>query len=176
MTVPFRIAYALALLSAGLLVAPMATAQTPGTLPVPTPAAETVRPQQPRGPRPAPVNIKALPKNISGDETIKLMREYVGDLGVQCEFCHAQNPTTKRNDFASDANPVKDIARYMITMTADLNDKYLADMPGRMYADPITCGTCHRGAKHPTVFTPTPQAREARPPAATQPGPVPQTN
>jgi hypothetical protein len=128
-----------------------------------TPGVEASRPAPPRGPRPAPVNIKALPKNISGEELIKLMRQYEGDLGVQCQFCHAQNPT-KRSDFVSDANPRKDVARYMITMTADLNDKYLAEMPNRMYADPITCGTCHRGAKHPTVFTPTAQAPDNRPP------------
>jgi hypothetical protein len=124
------------------------------------------QPGQPRAPRPAPTNIKALPKTISGDDLIKLMHEYEGDLGVGCEFCHAQNPATKRNDFASDANPTKDVARYMITMTADLNDKYLAEMPDRRYADPITCGTCHRGEKHPSVFVPKPQAaRPATPPA-----------
>jgi hypothetical protein len=130
-------------------------------------------PQQPRPPRPAPTNIKALPKNISGDDLIKLMREYEGDLGVGCEFCHAQDPTTKRNNFASDANPTKDVARYMITMTADLNDKYLAEMPDRRYADPITCGTCHRGEKHPSVFVPKPQERPAAPPAAATPAAKP---
>jgi hypothetical protein len=122
--------------------------------------------QRPRGPRPAPTNIKALPKNITGDQLIKLMHQYEGDLGVECEFCHAQNPTTKRNDFASDANPTKDVARYMILMTADLNDKWLNDMPDRRYADPITCGTCHRGEKHPSVFVPAPQTHQSARPAA----------
>ena len=93
------------------------------------------------------------------------MRQYEGDLGVNCEFCHAQNPTTKRLDPASDANPVKDTARFMISLTADLNDKYLADMPDRRYADPITCGTCHRGESHPSVFVPKPRARPAGAPA-----------
>jgi hypothetical protein len=111
-----------------------------------------------------------LPKNISGDDVFKLMRQYAGDLGVECEFCHAQNPTTKRLDPASDANPIKETARYMITMTADLNDKYLAEMPERMYADPITCGTCHRGAKHPSVFVPAP--RPQGPPPGGMPPPA----
>ena len=128
---------------------------------------------RPVAPRPAPANIKALPKNISGDDLIKLMQQYEGDLGVGCDFCHAQNPATKRSDFASDANPTKDVARYMITMTADLNDKYLAEMPDRRYADPITCGTCHRGEKHPSIFVPKPQVRPATPAATATPAAPP---
>src|SRR6266850_173547 len=81
----------------------------------PAPPAQTARP--PRGPRPNPTNIKVLPKNITGDEVIKVMHQYEGDLGVECEFCHARNPETKRNDSPSDANPVKDQARLMIKMT-----------------------------------------------------------
>ena len=108
-----------------------------------------------QAPPPGPTNIKALPKNISMGEVNKLMFQYQGDLGVTCEFCHVSpDPATKRTDYASDGNQIKEVARYMIGMTADLNDKYLAEMPDRMYADPITCGTCHRGAKHPSVFSP----------------------
>src|SRR3982074_2463167 len=79
-----------------------------------SPAAQTAAP---RGPRPNPTNIKAFPKNITGDEVIKVMHQYEGDLGVDCAFCHARNPETKRNDFPSDANPVKEKARMMIKMT-----------------------------------------------------------
>jgi len=153
----------LLVLAAALLSASLAVSQTPDA-----PAAAP-RPQQPRGPRPAPTNLKALPKNTTGDQVLVYMRQYTGDLGVECEFCHAQNPDTKRLDAASDANPVKESARYMITMTAELNEKWLADMPNRMGADPITCGTCHRGAKHPSVFVPTPRQQAPRPPAATPP-------
>jgi hypothetical protein len=162
---PRMIARTLATLSALVLSYALAAAQTPPA----TPPAPGQGQGQQRGPRPAPTNIKALPKNITGDQVIKLMRQYEGDLGVQCEFCHAQNPATKRNDFASDANPTKDVARYMITMTAELNDKWLAEMPDRRYADPITCGTCHRGEKHPSVFTPPPPAPRAGAPAAAPP-------
>ena len=111
--------------------------------------------------RPGPTNIKALPKDISEADLIKLMREYTGDLGVQCSFCHAQDPTTRRTDFASDANPKKDTARTMIRMTADINGKYLASLPDG--ADPVTCGTCHQGQSHPPAFVPKPPA--PRPPA-----------
>ena len=148
-----------ALLCAAALSTGIALAQTPPAAP---PAGAQPGGQsggQPRGPRPAPTNLKVLPKTMSGDDVIKLMRQYEGDLGVECEFCHAAAAPGQRRDNASDANPKKDVARYMISMTADLNDKYLADMPDRRYADPITCGTCHRGEKHPSVFVPPPQQR-----------------
>jgi Photosynthetic reaction centre cytochrome C subunit len=85
------------------------------------------------------------------------MHQYEADLGVECGFCHARNPETKRNDFASDANPLKNTARIMIKMTSDLNAKYLTQLSGDHKSDdPITCGTCHRGMSHPAVFVPKP--------------------
>jgi Photosynthetic reaction centre cytochrome C subunit len=93
------------------------------------------------------------------------MHQYEADLGVSCEFCHtAPDPTTHRADRASDANPMKDKARFMIQMTADLNNKYLAQLPDRHDTDPVTCGTCHRGEKHPSVFAPTARPDATRPP------------
>ncbi len=127
--------------------------------PAPTPQPQGVG--QRRGPRPNPTNIKALPKDITGDEVIKIMHQYEGDLGVECEFCHARNPETRRNDFASDANPVKDKARVMIKMTDDLNAKYLTQLSDHKAADLVSCGTCHRGMSHPEAFVP--KARENRP-------------
>ncbi len=128
-----------------------------------------------RPPQPGPTNIKALPKDISRDNLIKLMRQYAGDLGVECEFCHAQNPTTKRNDFASDANPMKDKARVMIAMTDAINSKYLAQLADHKSTDaPATCGTCHRGASEPTAFVPPPPPpRPAGPPPAGAAAPTP---
>jgi hypothetical protein len=121
-------------------------------------------------PQPGPTNIKALPKDISRADLIKVMRQFAGDLGVQCEFCHAQNPTTHRNDFASDANPKKDTARVMIAMTEAINTKYLTQLANHTASDtPVTCGTCHRGESHPSVFVP--QARPAGGPPA--PGATP---
>jgi hypothetical protein len=155
-----------------LLLAPcLAAAQTPPAAPPQQPAGQQRPGGQPRGPRPAPTNLKALPKTTTGDEVIKLMRQYEGDLGVECEFCHAQDPTTHRNNFASDANPIKDTARYMIVMTAEINAR-IDDMPGKMYADPVTCGTCHRGEKHPSVYVPPARPQGQRPPGG---GPPPAT-
>jgi hypothetical protein len=94
------------------------------------------------------------------------MHQYEGDLGVECEFCHARNPETRRNDFASDANPMKDAARVMIKMTDDLNAKYLTQIIGdHKPENPITCGTCHRGMSHPEPFVPKPHERANPQPA-----------
>jgi Photosynthetic reaction centre cytochrome C subunit len=139
--------------------------------PATAPAAQTARP--PRGPRPNPTNIKALPKDITGDEINKLMHQYEGDLGVECEFCHARNQETKRNDFPSDANPIKETARSMIKMTDDLNTKYLAQLSTRKSTALVTCGTCHRGMSHPEVFVPKQHEQGNRPPAATAPSTPP---
>jgi cytochrome c553 len=140
--------------------------------PAPAPAAQTGRP--PRGPRPNPTNIKALPKDITGDDVIKLMHQYEGDLGVECEYCHARNAATRRNDFPSDANPVKEKARLMIKMTDDLNTKFLAQLSDHKSTDAVTCGTCHRGMAHPDPFVPKPHEPGNRPPAAAQqPSPQP---
>ena len=110
-----------------------------------------------------PRNLKVLPPDTN---LRAVMGGYSGALGVGCEFCHAApDPTTHRSDRASDANPVKETARGMIQMTADLNTKYLAQIPGIHDADPITCGTCHRGQSHPPAFVPAPRPEGNRPPA-----------
>jgi hypothetical protein len=151
-----------------LAFAATAFAQTP-TAPAGTPPAGQAHP--PRGPRPAPTNLKALPKDTTGDQVIAIMHGYTGALGVECEFCHARNPETKRNDFASDANPVKDKARLMIKMTENINSQFVSQLNPKP-ENPVTCGTCHRGVPQPTVFTPTPQERAPRP--ATPPTTPPQ--
>jgi hypothetical protein len=122
-------------------------------------------------PMPAPANLKVLPKDISHDDLIKRMRQYEGDLGVECGFCHAQDATTHRTDFASDANPMKDKARVMIAMTEAINTKFLTQLADHKATDdPATCGTCHRGASEPTAFVPAPRQRPGgTPPAGAAP-------
>jgi len=156
-----RLRLSSALLCALTLSSCLAYAQAPA----PPAAGAPPAGQAPR-PRPAPTNLKVLPKTMTGDQVVAQMRLYTGYLGVECGFCHAEDPVTKRPNAALDTNPMKDTARFMIAMTSDLN-AHLDTMPGKMYADPVTCGTCHRGEKHPSVFVPPPRAPQApRPPAA----------
>jgi hypothetical protein len=103
---------------------------------------------------PRPSNLKVLPKEISGDDIDKLMHQYQLSLGVPCGYCHAENEKTKQIDFVSDENPVKETARFMISMTNDINNKYLAQLGDRRYAEPFTCGNCHQGRVQPPAFEP----------------------
>jgi hypothetical protein len=148
----------LPVLCMGLLAALPASAQT--ATPAGSPPAAAPGPRGPRTPY-VPKNLKVLPDNT---DLRKVMGGYEGDLGVECSFCHAAPLPGQRPDRASDANPMKDKARYMITMTQDLNTKYLAQVPNRKFADqPITCGTCHRGQSHPSVFVAPPRQEGPRP-------------
>jgi|GEM_PF-1641695 len=76
------------------------------------------------------------------------MRGFNAALGVQCTFCHVQG------DFASDANPKKDVARKMISMIGKID----AAFPSSSGAYPagyheVDCVTCHRGAAKPVTET-----------------------
>ena len=124
------------------------------------------------GPMPKPTNLKVLPQDISHQDLMKTMFGFSQQLGVQCTFCHAQNPDTHRTDFASDANPHKDMARVMIRMTDDLNAKYLTQLrAGAASEHPVSCGTCHMGHEVPAAFTPPPPAARPAGPGAGAPPP-----
>ena len=103
-----------------------------------------------------PVNLKVLPKDISADDLDKLMHRYQAELGAPCGYCHEQNTETKHIDFASDENPVKQTARFMISMTGDINNKYLTQLGDRRYSQPLSCGNCHQGQIDPPSFEPKP--------------------
>jgi hypothetical protein len=98
------------------------------------------------------MNLKVLPKGIADSDLVLLMVRYGQELGVQCAFCHVENPQTQQIDFSSDENPMKQTARIMIGMLSDINTKYLAKIGDRRYAVPITCGNCHQGQTFPPIF------------------------
>lgn len=99
-------------------------------------------------------NLKVLPKETSLADVYKLMAGMQRDLGVQCGFCHEEDPDSKRIDYVSDENPRKETARFMMRMTNDINEKYLGKLGDRQYAPPITCGNCHLGQMHPPPYDP----------------------
>lgn len=103
----------------------------------------------------APRNLKVLPKDIPAGELAQLMVRYSQELGVQCQFCHAE--TGEGIDFASDQSPAKQTARVMIGMLSDINTKYLAQVSDRRYSVPLTCGNCHQGQTTPPVYEAKPQ-------------------
>lgn len=112
---------------------------------------------------PSPKNLQVLPKDTSVPELMAMMRGYSKSLGVECEFCHAEDPQTHHIDFASDAKPDKTIARTMMRMTREINSKYLSTVndPDASPADKtVTCGTCHRGHSMPMPFNAAPGQTE----------------
>ncbi len=120
-------------------------------------------------------NLKVLPGNISHDSLDHLMDEYKFALSVKCNYCHAPSKTDPRKrDMASDDNPLKDVARKMITMTNELNEKYihtLSHIPvDTASVQMVTCNTCHRGQARPVVAAmPSRPERPNRPTPPTAP-------
>jgi cytochrome c553 len=107
-------------------------------------------------------NLKVLPKNISEKQLEAVMGEWSRSLGVRCNFCHSRNEETKRNDFALDGKPEKEMARQMFRMAANINKKYFKaekDSTGMVMATGVNCNTCHRGTAHPEAKLPEPQRR-----------------
>ena len=85
------------------------------------------------------------------------MRGFTASLGVKCTFCHVgQDGKRETMDFASDANPHKDIARRMMAMTRRLNEQDF--MVTDFTQSKVTCYTCHRGAAEPLTAAPAPPA------------------
>ena len=119
--------------------------------------AQAAPPEQPHHEMPKPTNLQVLPKDISSEDLMATMHHFTGDLGVHCTFCHAVNDQTHRPDFASDAKPEKAAARVMIRMTAEIDGKYLAELPDHGQMQKVGCGTCHRGQSTPAAFTPAPE-------------------
>ncbi len=81
-------------------------------------------------------NIKVL-NEMPAEQMGKVMNQMSASLNVNCSFCHTEN------DFAKDGNEHKDIAREMLKMTFELNQKYFEGKTE------ITCNICHNGQPMP---------------------------
>ena len=151
-----------------LTTAPALHAQSP-------PAPDAATPQQPRPhrPRPNPTNLQVLPKDYTGDQVVAIMHKFEDQLGVECDYCHAKNPTptpaTGHLDFASDANPMKDRARIMMRMSHEINQTYLTQLTTPPPTQQVSCGTCHRGQAKPPAFVPAPDPDHPQPAPAPKP-------
>jgi len=98
-------------------------------------------------------NLQVLPKDISQKELVGIMRNYAGDLGVRCGFCHVGgDPNTLVGvNFPSDDSDKKKTARLMLRMVQAINQDHLAKL-GKKPAAQITCVTCHRGLSEPRAI------------------------
>jgi hypothetical protein len=153
-----RDALAWAFMAAALAPLPLATAQTTAHT-----TAETPPPQPPRPAYVWPAtlsNAKVMAPDSGADRLRATMFAFTAALGVRCSFCHVggdEIPLGER-DFASDANPRKDIARAMMRMTWQLNRETLPAISG-LKEPRLSCFSCHGGRAKPLL------AAEPAPPA-----------
>ena len=98
-------------------------------------------------------NLQILPKDISRPDLVTRMRWFAGALGVRCNHCHVgANPATLEGfDFASDEKETKKVARAMMHMVQEINEKLLPTT-GRAKPHTVSCITCHRGAALPLTL------------------------
>jgi len=101
-------------------------------------------------------NLKVLPQDISRDSLFFVMETFNASLGVKCSYCHAsQKDDSTKLDFSSDEKRHKIIARGMLEMTNDINEKYfLPHMrdPKPKQVTRVHCITCHRGTTNPEAY------------------------
>ena len=104
-----------------------------------------------------PKNLQVLPKSLTGAEVTARMRVIALSLGVRCEFCHVQSVGAdgrEQFDHASDDKEMKKVAREMMKMVNDINEKYLATSMGKTLGEreQVTCETCHHGLAKPRTI------------------------
>ena len=100
-------------------------------------------------------NLQILPKDISKDELMAVMKSFEVALNMGCNDCHAKSKDDpSKLDYKSDDNHHKEETREMMRLTAEINEQFF-DVPGDfkdnyLYQEyPVTCNTCHNGHKKP---------------------------
>jgi hypothetical protein len=123
-------------------------------------------------------NFKVLPQDISRDSLDMIMDHFKAALGVKCGYCHAQSTTNPGHlDFSSDDKPEKEIARKMMVMTNDINQKYMRfNEDSSNQTEAVSCITCHRGDAHPDAKYPADDHHQGPPPGGAPQGPPPGGN
>jgi nitrate/TMAO reductase-like tetraheme cytochrome c subunit len=86
-------------------------------------------------------NVEVLDKSMRLADARRYMIEFNDALGVTCRDCH------DLRDFADDGKEMKLVAREMMKMQRDLNERWFPDRE----EDAVTCFTCHRGSLQPAV-------------------------
>jgi len=97
------------------------------------------------------VNVRVIPRSTPVLQVIGTMRNFAGDLGVRCQFCHIgeEGLPLERFDFSTDQKRTKQVARQMMLMTQEINRR-LDTIPERPDSGVrVTCATCHRGTSRP---------------------------
>jgi photosynthetic reaction center cytochrome c subunit len=107
-------------------------------------------------PGPPPKNLQVLPKDLTRQQVVQIMRGFTRGLGVRCPYCHVgeEGADLSTFDFASDEKANKKTARLMIQMSEEANTK-LANVGDKPAGERrVTCYTCHRGQEKPLTAPP----------------------
>jgi hypothetical protein len=118
-------------------------------------------------PPPEPTNLQVLPKTMTTAQILPIMRNFAAALGTNCGYCHVwTGPGLPTNDYAADTKPAKLVARVMMQMTTEANEKIAAGIKSKPASEltRVQCMTCHRGAAIPVL--PPPAGAPAAPGAA----------
>lgn len=97
------------------------------------------------------INTQVIPRSTPVIQVIGMMRNFAGDLGVRCQFCHVgeEGIPLERFDFATDQKRTKLVARQMMRMLEEINRR-VDTLPGRTAPGlRVTCRTCHHGISRP---------------------------
>ena len=115
-------------------------------------AAATLAAQAPRKfPPDSLVNTKVIPHQTPPIQVIGIMRNFATGLGVRCQYCHVgeEGKPLETFDFVTDEKRNKLVARQMMRMVQEINQR-LDTIPQRPAAQvQVTCVTCHRGVSRP---------------------------
>jgi hypothetical protein len=99
-------------------------------------------------------NLQVLPKDLSRQQLVGIMRGFALNLGIRCEHCHVgEGNDLSKFDFASDARPAKAAARSMLALVTRVNADLVTAL-GPAAEPRVTCYTCHRGAAKPLTAPP----------------------
>lgn len=100
-------------------------------------------------------NLQVLPKEISRDSLVAVMRGFSFALGVRCQYCHVGGDGVSFDGvrFDDDADEDKQKARHMLRMVRTINEDLLAGLPSRdQPAVRVNCVTCHHGLARPRTL------------------------
>ncbi len=110
-------------------------------------------------------NLQVWPKDTPRAQVIQTMNAFNDSLGVECTYCHVQQGSGGRIDFASDEKREKRVARQMILLRDSINVMMPAVVGKPAGAGPtagsgapgapvrVLCRSCHRGLPIPRQLT-----------------------
>jgi hypothetical protein len=109
-------------------------------------------------------HIEVLPKDITPDALIKVMKDWNASLNVDCVFCHKGQvgKPWSTYDFTDTSKKRHEVARLMAKSTASLNETF-KDLGEMDEPVKVTCATCHRRSRHPEITPPATPAKPEKP-------------